>query len=304
MAPPVMVDTLRVGGRIRELDEDAEGWRVSRDRVGGEWRESGRSMRLSGGVLTVRDTPVGRSAWVEGSVPKALSGVNYPAVDWEVAAEVGREWVAEAGSVVAFNERPRVNRVDVVRDFEVGSEVLVQAVLLGMAAQPVDGRRTRAVWRDPSERHALSVTVRTKTAGAGRLYDKAGESGLEAAAGVVRFEAQERRGSLKLVGCESLAGLSGIGLDGLSRRRFEWCGFGRRLVPVSTVTAAILGDESLKVSTRLALVGWLSVGNAGMLDAHRSTVWRMRQRLAQYGTATDAVETPMRLDYEEGLVAA
>ena len=282
--------------------------------------ERGRIIALGDGGphLQIVPTEAGVTAWVEGSVPKFATGSNFPAATVGEASEVAREWVALAGSVVEFEDTRdlRVNRLDVVRDFDVGDPQTVGELLVAHASVPVDGRKAKAAFEDASRGHARTVAVRTRFSGSGRLYDKAKESREALAArGVLRFEAMERKRSLARAGAELLGDLDSAVLAALGRQRFEWCGFDRPVVTWERFRDRVLGDDRRRWSTKLQLLGYAELMRSeGAVPAapDRKADWRIRSRLREYGYAVGAGEAAFldrfrgaaRLDYSEGLVAA
>jgi hypothetical protein len=239
------------------------------------------------------------SAWVEGSVPKSVNGQNFPAVPVDVAREVGADWYSAAKDFVTFADGPRVNRLDVVRDLPVGDRVT--SVLSTVGSFTAGGRATRAVYRDPTARGALTVWTRTKRAGSGRLYDKGGESGLSKAEGFARFEGQERVNSLRREGVETLRSLDQARADRLLADRWMWCGYGERVVPRETMVAQLMAAEGMRWDTKLKLAGWVAAGFPSL--PNRQTEWRYRNRLRAFGQVTED-STAWRLDLDRGLVAA
>jgi hypothetical protein len=262
--------------------------------------EIGRRRKLASGATI--DVSRGK-AWVEGSVPKARTGVNYPSASVETAVEVCREWMVEASEFVSFESLPRVNRLDIVRDFDVSVMGLRSAEVLSSVAQvPVTLRATKAHYRDPTEKQAQTVMVRTKRGGAGRLYDKAAESGLESASNVVRFEAQERTRPLRAAGLLFLSDLYSVDLDGLGRDRMSWCGFAEAFSPLASLFHRVWSDETLTEGQRLQLAGFYAMGGSGLgITLQRSRLYRLRRLAERFGYPS---ESSFRLDWDQGLVAA
>lgn len=301
MAPP-RIDTIRAGGKIESVNLAGPAWMLNVETgPDGCWMVHGRRRALAGGAML--DVGVGASgltAWVEGSAAKVVHGVNYPGVTIGEAREVVASWMDEAARFVAWDEAPRVNRLDVVRDFEVGGRV--QEVLAGVGGMRQGGRCTRAVYRDPSASHAMTVWARTKRMGGGRLYDKLAESGCAEAAGVVRFEAQERALSLRRVGVETLSALADTEAEAALARRWAWCGFGDRVLPVDRLVLAVMAREDWRLDTRFKLVGWVTAGYPDLRS--RSTEYRYRTRLRSVGQLGTESDRGWRLDLVGGLVAA
>jgi hypothetical protein len=260
---------------------------------------SRRRVLPSGAVLDLVSGRDGVTGWVEGSAAKAVHGVNFPAVSLSEAEEAGRFWLSEAEAFCEFDGSMRLNRLDVVRDFDLGARG--DEVLRSVGSMVHGGRAVRAVYRDPTSNHALTVWARTKRAGGGRLYDKGYESGVEAAQGVIRFEGQERVATLRRSGIEGFQSLAVEDLDEIARRRWEWCRFGDRVLPVDVVVARIWQEQTWRVDTRLKLIGWVASGRPRL--SARNTEWRYRSRLAQIGQPA-AVGEGWRLDFDEGLIAA
>ena len=298
------IDTLRVGGNIDRSVLVAGGWSitgVTSDGGGFEMRTRMREV-VPGVRLNVIPRQDGvMTGWCEGSVPKYLQdGVNYPAVSVDAAIGAGREWVEAATEFVTWTEEARVNRLDVVSDIRVGDAV--EDVLRTVGAMTVGGRAVRAVYRDATVNRAMTVWAKTKRSGSGRLYDKGAESKVEAARGVVRFEAQERKNTLGVVGVKGLSDLDEKRAERLLRDRWDWCGFGEQVVPREELLSRILSAENgWRLDTRLKLAGWVAAGFPQLLN--RSSEWRYRQRLAQFGQPGDG-EVGWRLDLIEGLVMA
>lgn len=296
-----LLDTVRVGGNVGAVDFERPGWRWSCERVApGCVAVRDQARELAPGVwLHVLPGQERRSAWVEGSVPRFLQGVNYPAVSARAVRVVGGEWVGMAGEFVEFTEEARVGRLDVVRDLPVGDRV--GEVLKGVGGMVLGGRCVRATYRDASARHALTVWARTKRCGGGRLYDKEAESGCAEAAGVVRFEGQERRSTLGPAGVTRLAEVTDEAVVTLLRERWSWSGFGDRVLPRDEWVARVLAKEEWRWDTRLKVVGWVASGCLPV--GSRANVYRLRQRVREVGHPSESQEG-WRLDLERGLVAA
>ncbi len=297
MSDLVLIDTLRVGGEISNHREGV-GWSIFTTTTDAGYSESGRLRSLEGGA---RLHLISGTAWVEGSVPKSTTGVNYPAATISTALEAADSWISEAREWVDFEtEEFRVNRLDVVRDF-VLEEGAVGTVLGGLSRVPVMGRKIKAAYADASRGHAETVMVRTKTAGAGRLYDKAKESP-GVAPGVVRFEAEERKRSLRAVGISTVTDLEDYRIERLARSRFEWCGFDAEFSGWDILLEKVMGDEELTEGQRIGLVGWYSLNAAGYsVDINRNRSYRFRRLASRYGLPA---ESEWRLDFDLGLVAA
>ena len=291
----VGVDTLRVGAECSVVNPSAEGWVVTRAFTEAGEAETRRRRRLdSGPVLDV----IAGTAWVEASIPKWLEG-DAVSVPVDRAVEVGGDWIDEASEFVEWLDDPRVNRLDVVRDFEVGAGLDAGLVIGALSTIPVKGRKTKAHYRDPSRRDAQTLHVRTKRSGMGRLYDKGRESGRPELEGVVRFEAQERRRSLNGI---ELAALGEGTVERLGRRRFEWCGFDHRTSTLRGVIDRAMMLDDVGEGTRLQLVGYaalLDAGFGGRLERTRD--YRLRRLLEDVGVPAPV---DLVLDWDEGLIAA
>jgi len=304
------IDTIRVGGKLSEVNAAAPGWKVSlqTEEYGGV-TERGRRLELVKGVnLDVIPTDTGVTGWIEGSVPKYVNdGVNYPAATVGEASEVVRDWLDHAADVVQFDNEPmRVTRLDVVRDFELGDQLAVHDLLVSHSAVPVKGRKVKANYRDASENHAATIHVKTRFSGSGRLYDKRGESGELAANGILRFEAQERKSTLGRLGLELLGSLDVETAHIAGRRRFGWCGFDAQLVNRAELVEGIMLDKESRrwFATRLQLVGLVALmesNGAAPTAPDRKQDYRLRKALAEYGYPSTRT---MRLDYDTGLIAA
>jgi len=295
------IDTLRVGGEIVSMDTAAENWQIHTKTTKAGIEESGRIRSMESGA---RLHVVGGKAWMEGSVPKALQGVNFPAATVDDAQEIVGAWFAEASQFVTYEDRRalRVNRVDVVRDFRTESGAGPSDLIGGLAETPIMGQKSKAHFQDPSLHHARTLYVKTKRAGSGRMYDKFAESKLEEAKGVLRFEAQERVRSIRGAGAITFGDLTAPVLDTLGRSRFAWCGFD---VPVSGWDQWLLmtlGNEEITDGTKLQLIGFASLRRSGfdpLMERTRS--YRLRKLLMDNGVPA---KTEVRLDYDEGLIAA
>lgn len=231
--------------------------------------------------------------------------MNYPALPVAAAVEVVRSWLVEAEEFVGFTEPARLSRLDVVRDFDLGSGGLGPGeVISGMGAVPVTLRAVKAHYRDPTEHQAQTLMVRTKRNGAGRLYDKGRESGLVEASGVLRFEAQERARSLSAAGFRRLDDLDGdpVVLD-LGRSRFGWCGFDREFHPSAAILSRVWADPDLTEGQRLQLTGFYALRSAGIgVPIERRRLYRLRHLAERFGYPA---ETAYRLDFDSArLVAA
>jgi hypothetical protein len=244
------------------------------------------------------------TAWVEASVPKVIRGHNFPAASLDEVVSTVPAWLEEASEFVRFEEAPRVNRLDVVRDFEVGSgPISPSEVIASMSAVPVTLRATKAHYRDSSEHQAQTYMVRTKRTGAGRLYDKGRESGVAAAEGFVRFEAQERVQALRRGGVLFFSDLLDADTSALARARFRWCGFDREFSTAPALLERVWADEELTEGQKLQLSGFYSLRSLGVgvtLERHRH--YRMRKLAERFGYPSDA--GAFRLDFDHGLVAA
>jgi len=261
--------------------------------------ETGRLRVLDSGA---RLHLVGGTAWVEGSPGKALRSTNYPASPLPEVREATDRWISEARGWVEFDGDLRVNRLDVVRDFDLGSLSVVGSVLDGIAKAPIIGRKVKARYRDAARSGSDTVTVRTKGAGLGRLYDKAAESRGAAPDGVLRFEAQERKASLRAAGVILLDDLRVEALEVLGRDRFTWCGFGVEFDGFDALVGRVMGDRSIPEGMRVQLVGWYTLAATGrVLGLDRTRDYRLRRLASRFGIPAGS---RWRLDLAEGLMAA
>jgi len=295
------VDTVKVGGSCSGVDQDSEGWKFS-GKVGaaGKWSITSKGRELFPGVwLSVNPGREIQTAWVEGSAAGYVQeGANFPALPVEHVPEIGHEWIEAASEFVTWEEGPRINRLDVVKDLDVGVD-RVDEVLQAVGGFVSGGRATRATYRDPTANRAMTVWTRTKRSGGGRLYDKRAESDLETAAGIVRFEGQERVNTLKREGVRKLEAVTSGNVDRLLRDRWLWCGYGDVVVPRETLIRDVLSWEGWRWDTKLKVAGWIAAGFPTLPD--RTTEWRYRNRLRAVGQAGD-VPGSWRLDLNDGLV--
>jgi hypothetical protein len=216
----------------------------------------------------------------------------------------GAAWLVEAEEFVRFEEAPRVNRLDVVRDFPTGSGPLSPSeVISSMSAVPVTLRAVKAHYRDPSDHQAQTYYVRTKRSGGGRLYDKGRESGLAGAEGVVRFEAQERARSLRKSGVLLFSELLDAPTSAIARARFKWCGFDQPFSSSPALLERVWSDDTLTEGQKLQLSGFYALRSLGVgVALDRTRHYRMRRLAERFGYPSDA--GAFRLDFEAGLVAA
>ena len=220
-----------------------------------------------------------------------------------MAFDAARAWLGEAAEFVEWDGPPRINRLDVVRDFETGAGALGPAeVIASMGAVPVTLAATKAHYRDATAHQAQTFMVRTKRSGGGRLYDKGRESNIEEAAGIVRFEAEERKAGLRKGGVLFLSDLKSADLVSIGRCRFEWCGFHREFSPAEALIARVWADPDMTEGAKLQLTGFYSLRSLGVgLALERSRDYRLRKLAERFGYPSEA---SWRLDWEEGLVAA
>lgn len=266
--------------------------------------ESGRRRRLdSGAVLDVR----GDRAYVECSVPKRVTGVNFPALSVAEVVEALPWIVSEASEFVGFVEPLEglsVNRLDVVRDFDCGDGLRVAAVLSALGSVPGRGRATRAHFLDATANRAQTVRVATRTAGGGTLYDKGRESGIVSAGGVLRFEARERQATLRPGGIATVSDLTAARAERLGRERFTWAQFDAQMLGNQDWFDRVLG-ASASTYEALMLLGYGEVlrrlGSVGQMFPAMRSDQRWRKAIRGIGVPASAT---MRLDYSEGLVMA
>lgn len=296
----VGVDTLRVGGPVLGVRNGAPGWRVTTELTEAGVREECRLRRLpSGAMLDVRSG----SAWVEGSVPKVLRGVNFPAASVVEAQGVGHGWLEEASEFVTFDgSEPKLHRLDVVRDFlEVPN---ISGVLSDLATLPgSDSRQKRALYRDPQRGAAETVSVFTRHSGGGRLYDKGAESG-SIASGVLRFEGEERTRSLLRGSAEVFSDLTDSKAEALARARWEWCRFGASLRPIDELEELIMSGPG-RLSDRAALA-WITrrIAEGGRVPwPSRDSRWYWAKKLRNLGHGSVG-EVVYLLDFDLGVIAA
>lgn len=306
------IDTIRIGGKLSDINP-AEDWKISMEQTDGQLSEKARRSELAPGVnLFVFANETGLSGYIEGSVPRYINDndSNWPAASISNVSTVAAEWLDLAGGHVEYRPEPtRVTRLDIVRDFELGDDLAAHDFLASHAVVPVDGRKTKAAYSDPTQAHAKTVSVRTRFSGGGRMYDKSKERsrrGVEIPAGILRFEAQERTKQLSAGGILDVGDLDLELAHALGAKRFSWCGFDRQLVETQELVAAILTDTRVKswYKTRLALVGMVSLLESGAgtgSSPDRKEDYRLRKALATYGYPAKRTQ---RLDYVEGLVAA
>jgi hypothetical protein len=295
------VDTLRAGGMVSGVDSGAEGWRFTGE-VGpdGLWMVRSRSREISPGVtLSVVPGREVLTGWVEGSAPRSATGFNFPALCADDAVEVARGWLQDCERFVTWEEPARLNRADVVADLMVGDRVAEVLGAVGGFRQ--GGRATRALYADATANHAMTVWARTRRCGGGRLYDKFGESGQDAARGIVRFEGQERTATLRPAGVLALATLDGEVVERLARARFDWAGFGDRALPREDWVARIMA-QPWQLDTRFYTMGWALAGFPHMPE-NRQREWRTLARMRSVGQLAE-VSSAWRLDLSAGLVAA
>ena len=144
------------------------------------------------------------------------------------------------------------------------------------------------------DRNPVPVERRGRTGGEGARA--VAVPGLE---GVVRFEAQERRRSLNGI---ELAALGEGTVERLGRRRFEWCGFDHRTSTLRGVIDRAMTLDDVGEGTRLQLVGYaalLDAGFGGRLERTRD--YRLRRLLEDVGVPAPV---DLVLDWDEGLIAA
>lgn len=300
------IDTIRVGGRITAVNVAVPGWTVTSETTAAGRSEVGRRMRLpSGAMLDVR----AGTAWVEGSVPKLLHGANYPAASGDEAYGAAVDWLDEACELVRWDpdDRARVNRLDVPRDFDLGDPVIVSGVISGIAAVPVIGRGRKAHYEDGTANRAQTTSILTRRSGGGRLYDKGRESGQTEALGVLRFEAEERVNTLKRSGLTHVEHLrDSAKVYDLGRRRFDWCGFGAQLLSPEDFYDRVMSLPGIIIRTRIILLGYAEIvtrsGSVSNLFESRKTDYRYRRMIREIGVP--ATVGSVRLDYDEGLVKA
>lgn len=295
----VLIDTIRVGTEYRRLRE-GPGWSVVTATTDAGISELGRLRTL--GDSRSRLHLIAGTAWIEGSVGKSLRGSNYPAATVEETREAVDLWSAEASEWVEFDGDLRVNRLDVVRDFDLGSGIALGTVLDGLSAAPVVGRKVKARYRDAANEGAETLQVRTRTAGMGRLYDKHRETRGAVAPGILRFEAEERKRGLRAAGVESVRDLEPTILERLGAKRFEWCGFGVEFDSWDSLVARILAADDLTDGTKLRVIGWYSIARTGRgVGLERTLDYRMRKFAGRFGLPSSS---RWRLDLDEGLLAA
>jgi hypothetical protein len=204
---------------------------------------------------------------------------------------------------VSFAGLPRVNRLDLVRDFDLRGSVLGADEVIGsMASVSTTLRAVKAHYRDATAKQAQTMMVRTKRGGSGRLYDKGRESGLEAAQGHVRFEAQERSRSLRRGGVLFLSDLGSADLEAMGKDRFAWCGFDTTFSPSVELFSRVRADAELTEGQKLQLIAFYALGSEGMaVTLERNRFYRLRKLARRFGYPS---ESSYRLDWDEGLIAA
>ena len=311
--PPVEVDTVRLvyqaagpgdrtgaSAQVVQLDEPGEGWRYSAPlRVGGF---------VSWGVAGM--------AAVELSVPKASAGHNVYGLRLAEAVDVAREAFAEAvervPAVDGF-EACRVNRIDLVRDFE-GVTRQMETLRAFSTVKP-SGRAVSRLFQDASRGGAPTLTV-GNGARHGTLYDKQAECRgqgetaqvISLAEGRLRFEARLRKYQLRRAGVGQVLDLEEHKLGSMRRRVFEWVGYDREVTGMAKILSHVFNHDGLSRRERLSAIGFfVATAHGQPADdiVSKNTATKYRRIADELGLILDPGGADLgiallRLDYDRG----
>lgn len=176
--PEARIDTLRLSFDVQEQPDTAGATAVVRSLgVANEeaWTFTAGLDLPTGGRASL-SWGVSQRVQLEFSVPKAASGdSNVKALALGPALEVAREvydWASVRAKPAGSFDEARINRLDLVRDFE--DVAHVEATLRSLAPVKQKGRAATRLFRDSSREGALTL-VKGNNARGGTLYDKAGE---------------------------------------------------------------------------------------------------------------------------------
>jgi hypothetical protein len=329
--PIVHIDTIKVQGHIRDhyvLTENLQ--RVTHPSTG-EISERPRSSGLvelrPGANLKVHYRNNQALAVMEFSVPTVLTGTNTtPATVGETQSLVedlhtqASEWVDWEDNYLDLT----INRLDLDRDFQVGSDLV--AVLDGLVAVPVprvtvthryvDSKRGGAETLTKGVPGRWNATLYDKQAQvrhlAGRQQDDYAHARLlreaEAAEGVLRFEVGLRRDPLRAEGITTVAGLADIpNLARVRSKYFERARFNQEVGGMNKIETVVkqitLSPEQRKMTDRM--LGILMFDALGQPQvASDETVRRHRALAREYGLSPADLSQPDRptiaLDYQSG----
>lgn len=288
--------------RVRDLDPEGREVTVTR------WSRS-----LPGGGFMAWG--VSDRVWIEASAPKRLdpdaidplAAAEAVAAAEDLVLEVCSRWVKPLSAEDA--RRPRINRLDGVRDFA-GCANAGQ-LLSGLAAVRRDKRHAVRVWQDGSRSGAWTLKTGPK-AWEAYCYDKHTESGGRAPQGRMRFETRGRRDLLTSVWAEeqgamimSLDEVTEGSVEKLTRGMFERARFDEQVAGLPQVTAAIMAHEGLSGPEQTACLGYALQRASGIASPlHRHTQRKYDRVLRDLGITPEGTDLSgsytARLDYDRG----
>lgn len=280
---------------------------------------------------------MGRSAWVEASLPKRVGEDNVEGVTVGQAHELLEHLYHEATTFVEpdLNAAPReyldgrsdpvgprfpvsrhrswetasLKRLDVCRDFD--GITAIGPLLDGLSTVKQNGRSKIRRYADSDRGAAETLRVGPK-AWAATLYDKHAESPHHAAPGRLRFEYRARsKQLLSKRAQEWKTAMATIGqidddkVQTIGRRQFAAVGFDREVAGSAQLAEAVNSIDDLSDRVKRDLVGYLACRAMGVrLEMSSNTERKYRQLASRLGLVLSdevlAQTASVRLDYDTG----
>lgn len=216
--------------------------------------------------------------------------------------------VDENGSVVrdpSWNQKMRVKRLDVARNFNVAHPELVKS-----GVRQIKSSHQKTMHEYANAQGGWTLENRTESSGSDRLYDKSAEIASQVTDErlwyenkVFRFEAQLQQDRLKKFGLNNLAGITEESVWDALASRWEATRWGSPLPGTSGLLEAV---SHLSPTRQDNLLGYLQRRAAGVTEGMSAHYMRERDKLARScglipGVATEAMGAPDRyLDLFQG----